>query len=509
MVRTSTESQSTEAQREELVQFCKEEGYDDIVCVERQGASAAKVDEEYRQMIEEVKSKILQDPDIKCFAVWHLNRLSRTEEVWVELKSFFVKHQVQIICKNPYLRLLTPDGKVDPGMELAMGLMAILAKQDNEERKEKFKRAKVAMMKQGKCIGGKNLVRYGYKIGDARFFVVNEEEAEVVRLIYQLYSTGEYSSYTLGQELRSRGIEMSDYKISRILRTEAYIGGEVGKYGLHYPPIVSKEVWDKCQAVRNENKIESMKRGERLVLGAKLVRCSECGGICSSNSHKFVCSRSAHHGPCGNKHSLRQDVVDELLWRVAYAEHFEFLMNMQENKAAGLWEELLVIEEKIDAAERKAEDLKAKKDRIVDTFLEGLIDRENRDRRLLKLKDDTQVQEDAIRLLWGRKNAILGLLNSAKKDTLKSFEAALDTMDTEDKYKVIHQHIESLTFRPESFGKRDPRTKWDNGVRITITTLQNKEHTFMYVPCKYEGSNLYVFNGKDWVKDRLDLKKVK
>ena len=48
MVRTSTESQSTEDQKKELIDFCLSEGYrrKDIVCVEKQGASAAKVDDE-------------------------------------------------------------------------------------------------------------------------------------------------------------------------------------------------------------------------------------------------------------------------------------------------------------------------------------------------------------------------------------------------------------------------------------------------------------------------------
>ena len=139
MVRTSTDAQSTEDQKKELIAFCKQEGYDDIVCVEKQGASAAKEDDEYRAMIDEVKHTIETDPDIKCFAVWHLNRLARTEEAWIDIKSFFVKRRIQIICKNPYLKLLAPGGDIDQGMELAMGLMAILSKQDQAERKAKFK----------------------------------------------------------------------------------------------------------------------------------------------------------------------------------------------------------------------------------------------------------------------------------------------------------------------------------------------------------------------------------
>ena len=106
MVRTSTSEQDITDQHREMEDFVLSKGWkkNQIIWVEEQGASAAKVDSTYRSMIDTIKEKIESDSNIKCFAVWHLNRLARTEEVWVEVKTFFVSHKVQVLVKNPELR---------------------------------------------------------------------------------------------------------------------------------------------------------------------------------------------------------------------------------------------------------------------------------------------------------------------------------------------------------------------------------------------------------------------
>lgn len=513
MVRTSTESQSTEDQKKELIDFCISEGYKrkDIICIEKQGASAAKVDDEYREMIDEVKRMIVENPEIKCYAVWHLNRAFRTEEVYIELKTFFIKHGVQVICKNPYLHLLTPDGKVDPGMELAMGLLAILAKQDNEERKAKFKRAKTSMAAKGKYIGG-NTVKFGYKVDENGFFVENEEESKVVRTIYDEYSTGKYSTYTLAKELQQRGMDVTDNLVSKTLRSKAYIGEEVSETGMHYQPIISKDLYDKCAAIRKQNKLV-MKRGERICLGAKIVKCPECGATCTSNSRHYVCCRHSHHGPCSNGFALRQDVADELLYRFAFGLHMMWLMDISEGKMEEYRKELEILGVKLDAAQKKMEEFSGKKERIIETYMEGFIDKKSRDLRLSKVEDEVKVHRDYMNSLEGKQRALLGLLKKGKGDTVENFMKTANTMKDVDKYEIIHKHIESLVARQESYGIRDKRTHRDNAVHITITSVYGTTSEHLYFPKYYKGCNLYTWvlndeGSEGWCPDTLNREAV-
>lgn len=501
VLRVSTDSQQIDDQRDELFDFMRSEGYDDIVPIEAVGASAVMLNDKYLYMVQRIKDAINMDKDIKAVFVWHLNRLGRNDVVLMDFKEFFIKNHVQFICKNPYLKLLNEDGSVNAGMELAFSLFSTMSKQDAEERKAKFKRAKSAMMKKGQYIGGHTL-KYGYKVED-KSFVIDEEQAKVIRTIFDLYSTGRYSSYSLSKELKERGIKVSDGLINKTLRSDAYCGNEVGEYGLHYPPIISKELFDKCAVIREGNKIE-MKRGERISLGAKLVKCPVCGGTCTSNSRHYVCSRHVHHGPCTNGFALRHCVADELLWRIASTEHLQYLVDMNENNTDEYQKQLEIVEEKLSAAKKKTDDFTKKKQRIVETYLDGLIDKKSRDLKIAKLEDEAKFQMEYIAQLEDKIRTITRLLET-KVDDIEAFEAAVMTMDAEDKFDIIHQHIVKLTAKQESFGKRDPRTTRPNGVRIEIQTTLGATYTFMYVPKFYLGSNLFQLVRGKWHMDYVEI----
>lgn len=500
LIRTSTDAQSIQDQHREMEEFCISEGWtkEQIIWVEEQGASAAKVDDVYRAMIDKAKAYVEADKDIKCFAVWHLNRLARTEEVWVEVKSFFVQHKVQILVKNPYLKLLTPSGEVDQGIELAMGLLAILSKQDQAERKEKFKRAKTAMAKRGQFIGG-NTRKYGYKVVDG-YFVEDEVEGPIVRQVFQLYSTGDYSTYSLSKELADNGIEISDNKIGKIIRCRAYYGEESSTSGMHYPPIISKELFDKVEGIREGNKID-MKRGERIVLGAKIVKCYVCGATCTSNSRHFVCSKHSHHGPCDNGFAIRQDVVNDLLWRVASAVHMSYLIEVDENKEREYRHTISVLEGKIELRKTKIANDEEKKVRLAEVYVRGLIDAEQLATRQKRIEDDIKDSQQVINLLSERIAVLNGLLDS--KDNSIDENLILDEMDMVNRYEVIHKHIKSLTGKPISYGDRDPRCSRPNGVEIEVTTILGSVWKYMYFPKYYKKHNLYVWNGRRLVGDAV------
>lgn len=500
MVRTSTSEQDITDQHREMEDFVLSKGWkkNQIIWVEEQGASAAKVDDTYRSMIDTIKEKIESDKDIKCFAVWHLNRLARTEEVWVEVKTFFVSHKVQVLVKNPELKLLTEDGKVDAGMELAAGLLAILSVQDQLERKEKFKRAKKSMAASGKYVGG-HIVPFGYSVGEDGFYVEKEDEASAIRIAFQLYSTGKYSTYTLSKELEERGISISEFKLCRMLRNKAYIGEAVGEYKTIFPAIISKELFEEVENVRVNNKIEMKKKGA--ALGAKLIKCPSCGAVFTSNSKHYRCSRHSHHGPCNNGFALKASIADGLLWRLASTQHIQYLTDLNENRVDEYKKQLEVIEEKMKAGLEKLTIIQGKKDRIADNYVDGLISKKDRDKKLSKVQDEIRTHQEYMASLQEKWSSINGLLEEGNPDSVEAFVAALDTMDNEDKFDIIHKHITRLTPTQVSFGKRDPRTHRPNAVHIVIETTKGSTYNYLYFPKLFNGFNLYEKVGRKWVPD--------
>lgn len=181
--------------------------------------------------------------------------------------------------------------------------------------------------------------------------------------------------------------------------------------------------------------------------------------------------------------------------------HMDYLLDLNENKVAEYWKELQVTDEKIKEAERKMEDFTAKKDRIVDTFLEGLIDKKTRDLRLSKIADEVRVHQEVISSLQAKRRAIAGMLEGHEENTYESFLASMAKLDSDTVFDIIHKHIKSVVAVQESFGDRDPRTHLPNGVRITVTSVYGEDYVFMYVPKYYKGHNLYVWDGHRWVGD--------
>ena len=511
MIRTSSEGQSIEDQHNEMLDFVKSKGYneEDCVWIEEQGASAAKMDDRYKSQIQAIKDAIEKDGDIDCFACWHLNRAFRTEDAYLDIKNFLVPRKIQFLVKNPNLKLLNDDGSIDNGMELAMGLFAILNKQDGEERKAKFKRAKTANAKKGKYNGG-HKHRYGYTIDENNFYIINEPEAKIIRLLFELYSTNKYTAVSLQKELKERGIVLDKQKIINILSSDAYCGRTQKKWNDRvYPAIISEELFDSCEAIRKNNKLITRK-GNKLCLGAKLIKC-DCGGTFTSNAKAYACCRHSIRKVCDNTITLKKSVIESLLWRVASTLHLEYLMNDNKNKIEECRNEIAVIDTKIETAQANILKIDNKKNRVAELYIDGLIDSENKTHRLAKIQEEYQRLTNELKALNEAKDRLLWLVkNMEDGDDVEAFMTALDVLEEDEKkieqqYNIIHTYINEVNCKREWYGEdRDMRASKENGIHIYIHTLFEKTTwEFMYVPNGYKGTKLFVWNGSEYISDYI------
>lgn len=496
MVRTSTEAQQVEDQHREMIQFCKEQGYSEeqMVFVETQGASAGKMDDEYLDMIQQVKEHILMDDDVDCFAVWHLNRAVRNEKVYVDLKEFLVKHRIQFLVKNPYLKLLNDDGSINMGMELAFSLMSTLAKQDNEERKAKFARAKKAMWEQGKFIGGR-CTKTGYKVNSDGYVVIDEEKAQLVRLIFTLYSTGNYSVRTLYEELKERGYELNYHLINRMLSDRIYIDGP-------YPQMISRELFDRCEDVRKNNYL-GIPKGHKYCFGSGIFKCPKCGNNMIAEGEQYRCwhhNKYAAPPHCENGLTIRVDNMDGLLWFIASREEIKCRIRLTEQSKEEYDSKIEILREKIEATQKKLDYIEEKKARINELYVEGLIDKEEFKNRQNKTVLEAKKYNDTILSYNERIGALLSLLegNKESEEELKRVVTIYDDVrcekDLQMMNEIVKKHIKRVTSSPEWFGKeRDGRAIRQNAQLITVETVYSGVKKYIYVARKYKGHKFFVY----------------
>jgi DNA invertase Pin-like site-specific DNA recombinase len=506
-LRTSTEKQEFENQKKEMQDYVKSMGYSEADCVylEKAGASAIKLDDDYMLMVNQL-IEYIDGGEIDCVALWAVDRMLRDDEVWPKIKKKLVAKKIQLVIKNPSLFLLNPDGSINQGSELALSLFATMATQEMRVKKERFKRTKTANAKKGKYNGGCN-IRYGYSVNEEGYYIINETEAEIIRTIYGLYSEGKYSAVSLQQELADRGTVLDKGKIMNILSSDAYCGRPQKDWNDRvYPAIISEELFDKCSSIRSENKLITRK-GDKLCLGAKLIKC-DCGGTFTSNAKAYACCRHSVRKVCDNSITLKKTVIESLLWRIASTLHLEYLMNDNENKIEECRNEIAVIDSKIETAQTNILKIDNKKNRVAELYIDGLIDSENKAHRLAKIQEEYQRLTNELNALNEAKDRLLWLIkNMEDGDDVEAFITALDVLEEDEKkieqqYNIIHTYITKVECKREWFGEqRDKRATKENGIHIYIHTIFNEYvYEFMYVPNGYKGNKLFVWN-KKWVAD--------
>ena len=176
---------------------------------------------------------------------------------------------------------------MDNDGELRLTIMATLAQEESRKTSERVRAGQKISRDNGVLYGNGNI--HGYdRLGDT--YVINEDQAETVRIIYDLYLKGNGFNKIVNELVRlkrkdSSGLVRWDAtKVSRILHNATYKGYQ-GYYKSYknnhldqktivnrdedtylyvkgrFTPIISEEVWDKCKALR-ESKLTLRKTQE-------------------------------------------------------------------------------------------------------------------------------------------------------------------------------------------------------------------------------------------------------
>ena len=489
MIRVSTESQSLEDQHNEMVRFCTDEGYDEIVFVEDKGASAIKLNDQYRLMISQVKEEIEKDPDIRCFAVWELSRAFRNEGVYYEVKTFLLDHNVQFLCKNPYLKLLNPDGSLNQGMEIAMSLFATLAKQEMELKKERFHRAKKAMAVQGRFTGGR-CTKFGYRVGKDGYVEIDDEDSKLVRLVFDMYGSGKWSVRSLYEELKDRGYVISHALIAKIVADRTYIDGR-------YPQMISKELFDRCEDVRKRHFI-SIPQGNRHCFGSGIFRCPVCGNRMIPEGAQYRCR---HHSKlsapphCSNGLTIRIENLDGLLWFVTVQEETKYRFRTDSERRGEMEKEIEVMRQKVETARKNLSSLSEKRSRINELYEEGYITREQMKIRQNKTLSDEKIYNDTILELEEKIEGFLVALRANENEVpspefMKDvYLGVLRESEIKEMDKMVKKHIRTVTATATEFkGRKSAQV-------ITIETVWSGVKKFIYVARKYQGHYFFTMDG--------------
>ena len=215
---------------------------------------------------------------VDCVAVYKIDRLSRSLVDFARIMDLFERSGVSFLSVTQQFTTTSSMGR------LTLNILMSFAEFERQTIAERTRDKMAAARKKGLWTGG--VPPLGYRVENKRL-VLNEQEAEVIREIFQLYlDVG--SAFAVAGELNRRGWKTKTgrvfdrHSVQRILTNPLYAGkvrSEGQLYDGAHEATVDQETWE---AVERNLKRSGKRRGGRL--GAKsgaflggLVRCGVCG----------------------------------------------------------------------------------------------------------------------------------------------------------------------------------------------------------------------------------------
>ncbi|MDE6368870.1 MAG: recombinase family protein [Muribaculaceae bacterium] len=408
LVRVSTERQSFDEQERQLYDMALRDGFTDnniisIAMVE----SAIKLSEEERQGLNEMK-RYIEQGDIACVYAWEVSRISRRKDVLYSILHYLIERKINVKIKDPSITYLNEDGTINDLAELSFSLFASLAESEMRNKKARFKRSAIRNARKGKHSGGSIL--YGYSVGADGYYVINEEEAKIIRLVFSLYTSSNVGAKLLRNELRDRGLNLTSEKILEILATEAYTGkpyitrkrkgvyNYVGGYERVYPKIITEETYQRAKAKRQS---KHYIKTESCFLAKGLIHCPLCGwsyvGIRGKNARMYKCGQynlaDKHGRHCDNHVTVQMELTDSIIW---YASSFLYTLylsdlrtkdaSLLENKVKELKIKVLNIKNYILTLPRKTE-------KISISWINGRISETTYNKMIAEINNDKAERE--------------------------------------------------------------------------------------------------------------------
>lgn len=545
-VRTSTEEQECETQKEHLTEKAIQSGFskDDLIYIGEAGASAIKMNELYQQEVNQLLETIKTVPDITTVFVWEVSRLARNEMAFYQMKNAIIDRHIQLICDVPSIKLLDDDGEVNTGAELSLNLLVTLAKQEMTIKKKRFSRGKQRLADQGKYNGG--AIPFGYKIDRENDNKIVEDEVEgaIVREIFNMYENG-YSQPSIAKELFARGVKgraarkTKNFTISlvhQILTNELLTGtphkSKGASFVRQYPQIITSEQFSRCRKIAEMNNTV-LPKSRRVYYAHKLIECTECKRFFISTGGKgyYHCWDAYNYNKkydgydgvpmCSNRVCISTNIMDSLLWKLAIKFETFFILNEADKKISTYEDRIRILKEKVAAIPSRIKNIEQEQVRLNDVYVfSGTMDKEQYQRNLAAItKKRNDVQREKAEYL-GEIEHFTSMIVQARKalevdyqvdrflDRAEAIYRKVSSItDDAERSEIIHRHIEKVilekTTITQTFGIH-PKGKEVTAKKITVFPFGHDEEIYFFVPNDGKGGHMLTYQDYEKAYSLLD-----
>ena len=454
-LRVSTEDQAREGfslpeQKERLETFCKFKGYEIVDYYEDAGISAktGNYRPEFERLKEDIKSK-----RINTIIALKLDRITRSIFDWEKLMTFLDENDAYIDCANDEVNTTNANGK------MISRLLMSVSQNEIERTSERTKVGLAGAIKQGHLPSHAPL---GYKHENKKL-VIDYSTKDVVVRIFELYYNGnsyQTISNILNEEQVLGKTNWRDSTITAILENEVYKGdfvhGKRTKHPTYYEnvvePLVSKEMWEDCQAQKKKNSRAYQRTLTYLFL--QKIHCPRCNNLMGGKATKKKNGNVYYYYYCNDcKINLKENIIEE---------YFEnFINEIVEYDSVVNQFFLPMIKQKFDEPkellEKELDKQNAKLDRIRKAYISGAFDLEeyNAEKKIVdeaisKIQSELNTTNITEELKFTPQDILLkkdiDFINKVKlKDEYKERTKTWKDYTREEKSDLIMKYVDDIT----------------------------------------------------------------
>lgn len=503
-LRVSTEDQAKEGfslpeQKERLEALCKFKGYKIYDYYTDAGISAKTENHrpEFDRLIADAKNG-----KINTVIALKLDRLSRSIYDWENLLKTSEKYRFDLVCANDDINTTAANGK------MVTRIMMSVSQNEIERTSERTKVGMVGAIKQGHIPA---VCPIGFKRVNKKL-VPDSLTKDIVIRIFNLYFEGNsYSTIAniFNKEKILGKTNWKDTRILKILSNELYKGDYVSGKTINKPvyyenvvePLVSKELWENCQAQKKKNQKNYMRTQTYIFL--QKLRCPKCGRILAGGAtHKIKYDKWYFYYRCEDcKNNIKEETIEDSV-KVLLSDILEY-----DNVVNEFF--LPVLKSKLDnpkqELEKELKSLNNKKGRIRKAYIDSIFTEE-------EYKNELALIENQIEMINSKllENSQAEQLNFTTEDILlkRDMDFINQVDNTNKEYDKIQNLSNTLANVDEQFKEKEKtiKTLTENNIALTlrVKTLNNnikeKDKEISFLKSKISS----LKNTIEYWKDKFD-----
>ena len=299
-----------------------------------------------------------------------------------------------------------------------------------------------------------------------------------------IYATGKWSDIFPATEYKK-----AQHKIKHFFDTEVYVTGN-----WCYPPLITKEVWDKAHDKMSKAKCNARYNCKRDLLCRGKIYCGYCGRMmtgCGGNVKAYVCGTNKLHSM-----QINSEIADWIMW-----EETRTIINL--NSSFEITKKINEIQSELDSKntlkiqyEERIKSLKEQSGKLLDVYMNNRVSGDIFNKKMDDINENIKIYSEKINKL----NAEISTFQTMIEDTQRNLSIKPINVDKIDDFSTkmdfVRKYISKMII------KRDERPHTTHITFEYAMPVISPRSEYLYIYKNQANTHVYRIN-EDGTEDLI------